>query len=156
MLSRGSLTNASAQCVEASSKLVDTMPRSKASGQGCSQDIPSSSHDDRQEGDGDEGAADGNQPPEVIDDNSDPEIVSQQCELDKKTKSRPPHQHKNSLEGKWQAMFARLLKFKAKHGHCLVPNRYIDDHALGAWVSTQRRQVSCARNVSDCGLLYCS
>ena len=36
-------------------------------------------------------------------------------------------------------MFDRLLAFKAKHGHCLVPNRYDEDRSLGAWVSTQRR-----------------
>jgi hypothetical protein len=47
------------------------------------------------------------------------------------------------LQEKWQFMFERLVSFKERHGHCLVPNRYRDRHALGAWVSTQRRQVSC-------------
>lgn len=47
------------------------------------------------------------------------------------------------LQEKWQFMFERLVSFKERHGHCLVPNRYRDHHALGAWVSTQRRQVSC-------------
>ena len=46
------------------------------------------------------------------------------------------------LQEKWQFMFERLLSFKERHGHCLVPNRYRDRHVLGAWVSTQRRQVS--------------
>lgn len=40
----------------------------------------------------------------------------------------------------WEMMFQRLVGFKRNHGHCLVPNRYRSDAALGAWVSTQRRQ----------------
>lgn len=49
------------------------------------------------------------------------------------------------LQEKWQFMFSQLVAFKERHGHCLVPNRYRDCHALGAWVSTQRRQVSCLK-----------
>lgn len=45
-----------------------------------------------------------------------------------------------SHQGKWEAMFQRLVDFKKKNGHCLVPNRYKKDHRLGSWVSTQRRQ----------------
>ena len=41
---------------------------------------------------------------------------------------------------KWEMMFQRLLEFKEKHGHCLVPNRFKDDKKLGLWVSMQRRQ----------------
>jgi hypothetical protein len=44
-----------------------------------------------------------------------------------------------ALQHRWDNMFERLLAFKAKHGHCLVPNRYDEDRSLGAWVSTQRR-----------------
>lgn len=44
-----------------------------------------------------------------------------------------------ALQHRWDSMFDRLLAFKAKHGHCLVPNRYDEDRSLGAWVSTQRR-----------------
>jgi hypothetical protein len=43
-------------------------------------------------------------------------------------------------EVRWDAMFERLVAFKEKHGHCLVPNRYKDDPKLGSWVTTQRRQ----------------
>ena len=43
------------------------------------------------------------------------------------------------LQHRWETMFQRLLLFKEKHGHCLVPNRYPEDRSLGAWVSTQRR-----------------
>jgi len=53
-----------------------------------------------------------------------------------KKQSRPM----SILEQKWNQMFDRLYLFKEKHGHCLVPNRYENDPALGAWVSTQRRQ----------------
>ena len=37
------------------------------------------------------------------------------------------------LQAKWDEMYKRLLKFKEKHGHCLVPNRYADDPQLGSW-----------------------
>lgn len=43
------------------------------------------------------------------------------------------------LQHRWETMFQRLVAFKEKHGHCLVPNRYPEDRSLGAWVSTQRR-----------------
>ena len=46
------------------------------------------------------------------------------------------------LQAKWDEMFNRLLDFKKIHAHYLVPIRYSDDPALGAWVSTQQRQVS--------------
>jgi hypothetical protein len=48
----------------------------------------------------------------------------------------------NIQQTKWQAMYQQLLEFRSKYGHCLVPNRYRENQALGAWVSTQRRQVS--------------
>ena len=47
----------------------------------------------------------------------------------------------SGLQAKWDEMFNRLLRFKAENDNCLVPNRYSKDPALGAWVSTQRRQV---------------
>jgi hypothetical protein len=40
----------------------------------------------------------------------------------------------------WDAMFARLVQYKEKHGDCLVPKRYADDPKLGTWVETQRVQ----------------
>jgi hypothetical protein len=46
----------------------------------------------------------------------------------------------SSSNSKWEIMFDRLEAFNEKHGHCLVPNRYTGDPALGSWVSTQRRQ----------------
>ena len=47
---------------------------------------------------------------------------------------------KTKLQSKWDDMFNRLVRYKTENGHCLVPNRYENDPALGSWVSTQRRQ----------------
>lgn len=38
----------------------------------------------------------------------------------------------------WDEMFCRLLQYRAKFGHCRVPNRYKEDSKLGTWVSVQR------------------
>jgi hypothetical protein len=38
----------------------------------------------------------------------------------------------------WNKHYDVLAKFKRKHGHCLVPQRYEEDTFLGAWVSRQR------------------
>lgn len=37
------------------------------------------------------------------------------------------------LQAKWDEMFTRLVTFREKHGHCLVPNRYTEDPQLGSW-----------------------
>lgn len=37
------------------------------------------------------------------------------------------------LQMKWEEMFRRLQRFREKHGHCLVPNRYSEDPQLGSW-----------------------
>lgn len=47
---------------------------------------------------------------------------------------------KRYYDKQWDQMFDRLLEFKAKHGHCLVPKRYPEDMKLGTWVHTQRIQ----------------
>lgn len=39
---------------------------------------------------------------------------------------------------KWQEKYERLLKFKQKHGHTNVPQKYVDDPQLAAWVANQR------------------
>jgi hypothetical protein len=43
-------------------------------------------------------------------------------------------------EAKWEEGFAALEKFKAREGHCDVPQRYRGDGAfsLGTWVTYQR------------------
>lgn len=47
----------------------------------------------------------------------------------KKNAGQPGHK----LQKKWDEMYRRLLIFREKHGHCLVPNRYVDDPQLGSW-----------------------
>jgi hypothetical protein len=42
------------------------------------------------------------------------------------------------LETAWEEMFAALVAFKAKHGHCNVPQKWPEHEALGVWVGTQR------------------
>jgi hypothetical protein len=45
----------------------------------------------------------------------------------------------DSLESGWEEGFAALTTFKAREGHCLVPQRHIEGtFKLGFWVSNQR------------------
>jgi hypothetical protein len=39
----------------------------------------------------------------------------------------------------WNTQYEKLVEFKRKHGHCLVPQRFQEDVALGMWVSKQRQ-----------------
>jgi hypothetical protein len=39
----------------------------------------------------------------------------------------------------WHQQYEKLVEFKRKNGHCLVPTRYQKDMALGAWVGRQRQ-----------------
>ena len=42
----------------------------------------------------------------------------------------------------WEKAFKALTKFKAREGHCDVPQKHLEDGlALGAWVGTQRRNI---------------
>mmetsp|Transcript_16427 Transcript_16427/g.23175 ORF Transcript_16427/g.23175 Transcript_16427/m.23175 type:complete len:348 (-) Transcript_16427:312-1355(-) len=38
----------------------------------------------------------------------------------------------------WDTMFSRLLKYRAVHKNCMVPQRYREDPKLGTWVHNQR------------------
>jgi hypothetical protein len=38
----------------------------------------------------------------------------------------------------WQKHYEKLVEFKQKKGHCMVPKRYEADKSLGRWVGTQR------------------
>jgi len=40
----------------------------------------------------------------------------------------------------WDLKFDELIRYREKHGDCLVPTKYKDNPALGRWVSTQRAQ----------------
>mmetsp|Transcript_1746 Transcript_1746/g.2824 ORF Transcript_1746/g.2824 Transcript_1746/m.2824 type:complete len:380 (-) Transcript_1746:336-1475(-) len=39
----------------------------------------------------------------------------------------------------WEEQFKQLVKFKGKHGHCNVTQRYLDNPSLGTWVNEQRQ-----------------
>jgi superfamily II DNA or RNA helicase/ferredoxin-thioredoxin reductase catalytic subunit len=45
----------------------------------------------------------------------------------------------NPYEEFWEQMFTMLIKYKDKHGHCKVPNRYSENPQLGQWVQYQRQ-----------------
>lgn len=52
----------------------------------------------------------------------------------------------------WDAMFERVVAYKAQHGDCLVPKRYAVDPKLGTWVETQRVQHKrLQRQIDDSG-----
>jgi hypothetical protein len=39
----------------------------------------------------------------------------------------------------WSQQYEKLVEFKRKKGHCMVPDRYEQDKAFGNWVGNQRR-----------------
>ena len=46
----------------------------------------------------------------------------------------------NALEAAWEEAFAALKAFKAREGHCRVPDLYIEGtYKLGRWIATQRK-----------------
>jgi len=46
--------------------------------------------------------------------------------------------HTTVFDGKWMTMYKRLIAYKLKHGHCLVPQKDRKDIQLGCWVGRQR------------------
>ena len=42
----------------------------------------------------------------------------------------------------WNDRYEQLLEFKKENGHCIVPQHYVRNRALGKWVAKQREQVS--------------
>jgi len=40
----------------------------------------------------------------------------------------------------WKKRFNELVKYKKKHGDCLVPSRYEQNRKLGKWVNRQRQE----------------
>jgi hypothetical protein len=42
------------------------------------------------------------------------------------------------LDKQWNMRYEKLVDFKQKNGHCLVPRLYMQDKPLGEWVSKQR------------------
>lgn len=45
----------------------------------------------------------------------------------------------NSIDTRWEKMFAALSEYKRQHGHCEVPDDHSANPQLGFWVSTQRQ-----------------
>ena len=45
---------------------------------------------------------------------------------------------KISEDSTWMQKLEALKKFKQKHGHCNVPQRYKEDRSLGHWIKSQR------------------
>jgi hypothetical protein len=39
---------------------------------------------------------------------------------------------------RWNKQYEKLVEFKRKHGHCLVPQKYKEDASLATWIDTQR------------------
>ena len=44
----------------------------------------------------------------------------------------------NRAMKKWNLQYEKLVEFRQKIGHCIVPFRYEDDKSLGLWVHKQR------------------
>jgi hypothetical protein len=55
-------------------------------------------------------------------------------------KSRPGESSGRFKEAKWLESFAKVVRYKEKHGHCNVPRKWKEDLTLGEWVHFQRRQ----------------
>jgi len=72
-------------------------------------------------------------------DNNRLSIVSSLPKSDKKENKVEKRRQKMTRTERWDEMYERLLIWRKKHGHCIVPNRYSGDRQLGTWVSTQRR-----------------
>ena len=45
----------------------------------------------------------------------------------------------NPEHRKWSLQYQKMVDFKRKNGHCLVPAEYAQDKSLGHWVHTQRK-----------------
>jgi hypothetical protein len=45
---------------------------------------------------------------------------------------------KIDYSAQWNKQYEKLVAFKRKNGHCLVPKRYHEDMSLGKWVDNQR------------------
>jgi hypothetical protein len=61
----------------------------------------------------------------------------------------------------WEENFAKLRKYKARHGHTRVPAKWEEDKTLGSWVSGQRSRFHAGkltderrRRLNDLGFLW--
>jgi hypothetical protein len=44
----------------------------------------------------------------------------------------------DNQDKQWRQQYEKLVEFKRKNGHCMVPKVYEQDKSLGTWVKTQR------------------
>lgn len=44
----------------------------------------------------------------------------------------------NVIDYEWHLQYEKLVDFKRKNNHCMVPTRYMQDKSLGQWVAKQR------------------
>ena len=44
----------------------------------------------------------------------------------------------SSDDKKWHEQYEKLVEYRQKNGHCIVPHKYKQDKSLGRWVSNQR------------------
>jgi uncharacterized protein YbgA (DUF1722 family) len=75
--------------------------------------------------------------------------VSQQRHLHSKNKLRADRKELlneigfvwrvDTTSAPWNKQYEKLIEFKRKNGHCLVPSTYKEDMSLGTWVSKQRQ-----------------
>ena len=45
----------------------------------------------------------------------------------------------DTLDARWEEMFAALVAYNDEHGDCNIPRRWLKNPKLGKWVSTQRK-----------------
>lgn len=58
--------------------------------------------------------------------------------LEEKTLQRDGRKVRSDHSDIWNANFKKILTFREKHGHCLVPCKYVADPSLSRWVKRQR------------------
>jgi hypothetical protein len=52
---------------------------------------------------------------------------------------QPKRQSATTLPDRWEQRIGELRAFKAEHGHCNVPQKYLPDRSLAIWVNNCRR-----------------
>jgi len=52
----------------------------------------------------------------------------------------PAERQAKRYEARWNRYYARLLEFKERFGHPMVPSSYVDDPKLGVWLARQRER----------------
>jgi hypothetical protein len=57
----------------------------------------------------------------------------------------------NRDDAGWEGWLAKLKQYKAEHGHCDVPAKWVEDPQLGGWVTSQRacKKLECGKPGTD-------